>query len=223
LLDHFLAFLLLAIIPLRGLWRSRVRKPRAGRRIARYRNTIVVIALLLSILATDWLMAGRSMNDLGIGRPSTIFSLVGLGVAAALLTTLVVIIRRQGRSLADQAETEDADLLPQTRNEIRLFFVLAVMVGCGWEMLYRGYFLFYLEPAIGLSASIALASLAYGAAHGFETWQRFCGSIAAALVFTAGYALTANLWWLMLLHTGLALLPVLTGTVPAAKGEPTDS
>ena len=57
-----------------------------------------------------------------------------------------------------------------------------------------------------VAGAVAASSAAYGAAHGFKSWGRLGASVAAALAFTIGYAVTRNLWWLMLVHAGLALL-----------------
>ncbi len=35
-------------------------------------------------------------------------------------------------------------------------------------------------------------------------------SLISALVFTLAYAVSGSLWWLMILHTGLPLLPLLS-------------
>lgn len=67
----------------------------------------------------------------------------------------------------------------------------------------------YLHPITGLSGAVVIAALAYGAAHGFKTAKQFVASIVSALAFTVGYAMTSNLWWLMLLHIGLMLLGAL--------------
>ena len=101
-------------------------------------------------------------------------------------------------------------MFPETSGEMRLFLLVSLAVGCGWEILYRGFLLLYLQPTTGLGGAVIIAAFAYGAAHGFKSPKQFAASIMSALAFTIGYAVTSNLWWLMLLHTGLMLLGALS-------------
>ncbi len=161
---------------------------------------------LLFILMADWAAAGRAATALGLGAPTATPALIGLGVAAALLAVVGLGMRRKSTSTRADVEQARRELLPETSREVRLFLLLTAAVGFGWEVLYRGFLLFYLQPRIGLAGAVVAAALAYGAAHGFKSRGQFAGSIAAALAFTIGYAATWNLWWLILLHTGLPLL-----------------
>jgi membrane protease YdiL (CAAX protease family) len=99
-----------------------------------------------------------------------------------------------------------AALLPQTGAEFCPFLVMSVVLGAGWELLYRGYLLWWLEPRVGMAGAILVAAAAYGVGHGFTNIRQFAGSLLAALVFTVAYAATQSLWWLMLIHVGLPLL-----------------
>ena len=90
-----------------------------------------------------------------------------------------------------------------------MFALLAFAAGFGWEVLYRGFLLFYLQPYVGLAGAVFVSAIVYGAAHEFRSWSQSAASIAAAFSFTIGYALTDNLWWLILLHTGLPLVGIM--------------
>jgi membrane protease YdiL (CAAX protease family) len=70
----------------------------------------------------------------------------------------------------------------------------------GWEILYRGFLLWFLSPYIGIAGAICLASFAYGLARGYQGRRQLVGSIASAFAFTVAFAITRSLWWLMLLH-----------------------
>lgn len=213
MLDHLLAFLLLAVVPARALWRSRPNAVASEPKTIRYLTTIGIVAGLLSILTADWLVAGRAVKALGLDPPTTTPALVGLCLAAMLLFVLRLVISRKSAATRADVEKVRRELMPETPVERRLFLLLSLAVGFGWETLYRGFLLYYLQPHVGLWAAVAVAALAYGTAHGFKSPGQFAGSIAAALAFTIGYAATWNLWWLVLLHTGLPLLSLSTRTV----------
>lgn len=205
MLDHLLAVLLLLAVPVRGLWRSRVIQTSPEPKINRYVATIGMVGVLLSLLIVDWVISGRLATSLGLGAPTSTRALAGLGITSVLIV-LALVVRPKSSSGRKGMEQARRELLPETSNEVRLFLLLAVAVGFGWEVLYRGFLLFYLQPHIGLAGAVIVAALAYGLAHGFKGWGQFAGSIVAALAFTIGYAETGNLWWLILLHTALPLL-----------------
>jgi membrane protease YdiL (CAAX protease family) len=78
-----------------------------------------------------------------------------------------------------------------------------------------------LDIALAVAGAILVVATAYGLAHGLKSMPVLLGSLASALAFTIGYALTHNLWWLILLHTGLPLIGALSnmrgGAEPLAR------
>lgn len=161
---------------------------------------------MLILFAANWRMSGRAAAALGLGAPTTTPAVVGPAVAAALLAMMGAMVRRRSSAVGGDVEQTRRDLLPEPPGKSRLFLLLSVAVGFGWKVLNRSSLLFYLEPRIDLAAGVIAAAVAYGVADGFEGWGRLAASIAAALAVTIGYAATSNLWWLILLHTVLALL-----------------
>lgn len=211
MLDHLLAVLLLLVVPARALWRSRSGRISTGSKTARYLTVIGMVGGMLTLLATDWLMTGRSIHALGLGIPTSMPALIGLGLAVVLLAILGLSRRDPSTTLRPDVEAVRRELFPDTPGEMRLFLLVTLAAGAGWEILYRGFLLFYLPSTTGLSGAVIISAGAYGAAHGFKTAKHFVASIVSALAFTIGYAVTANLWWLMLLHIGLMLLGALAG------------
>ena len=206
MLDHLLAILLLLVIPIRALWRSRPGRTASGTKITRYITTIGMVAGLLALLAISWLMTGRSAQTLGLNAPTSTPSLIGLGVAVTIFIALFLSKNKKPKpSQKEEIEAARRDLFPETPNELKMFLLLSLAVGGGWEILYRGFLLYYLPSTTGLLGAIIIASFAYGAAHGFKTSKQFVGSIVSALVFTIAYVATSNLWWLMLIHIGVML------------------
>lgn len=216
MLDHVLAVLLLLILPARALWRSLTPRPESSK-AGRYRATIMTVVGLLVLLTADWLLAARSVTALGLTVPTTMPALIGVGIAVTIILVLGVAMRRTGASGGDDAARARREMLPDNAVELRLFVLFAVAVGFGWEVLYRGFLLFYLASYVDLPPAVVAAAVAYGAAHGFRSWSLFAGSIASAFAFTIGYALTQNLWWLILLHVALPLTGLLVCQSQSAK------
>lgn len=219
LLDFILAFVLLVAIPARALWRSWTTRSNQASNTTRYRTTIGLVSGLLALLALDWLLAKRPTEALGLGVPANKPALVGLTITIMLLTTFGVILRLGSSATSVDAQHLRRELRPENPEEIRLFLLLALAVGFGWEVLYRGFLLFYLPSQIGLAAAVVASAVAYGAAHGFDGPKQFVGSIVAAFAFTLGYVLTQNLWWLMLLHAGLPLIGLLAARSDVRNGD----
>lgn len=218
MLDYILVAILVVVLPARALWRSRKSHRPQETKATRYATTIGLVVGLLSLLAVNWVVSGRNLAMLGLGPPVTLAALTGLALAMALLVFMSLLVRRKAATASPDAERLRREQLPDTPTEIRLFVVMAFSAGIGWEILYRGFLLFYLEPVIGAPAAVAVAAAAYGAAHGFKDWRQFMASMIAALAFVVGYMLTQSLWWLMLLHTGLPLLALLSrSSAPSAS------
>ena len=159
MLDHILAFLLLVVIPARALWRSRTTRSNQASKTRRYLTTIGLAGGLLVFLTFDWHLAGRSVEALGLSVPATVPALIGLAITFVLLATLGVLVRRKSSAANAEAEHLRREMLPETVKEFRLFLLFALAVGFGWEVLYRGFLLFYLPPHIGLAAAVVASAI----------------------------------------------------------------
>lgn len=208
--DLVLAALLLIVFPAWQVWRSLTARDRPGvPRLRGYLRTSAIIAGLLAWLAMVWISQDRSLAALGLDIPLSATGLTCLAIAAALIAVLYV----WTMAMKPRPEwlTLGAGIMPGTPRESAVFTVMTVLIGCGWELLYRGFLLWALSPAVGMPLAIAAAATAYGLAHGYKSPGQLIGSIAAALLFCIAYALTDSLWWLMLIHTALPL------TMPLAR------
>lgn len=208
MLDILLTVGLAVFVPAYELWSSLRRKPAAKappRRLRTYLGAIVRAALLMSALAAMWIPADRSWNELGLALP--LAGKVGLGLAATLLISAALYLAFAKPSKG-ATPPEVAAMMPSSRKELAGFLGMILVIGPSWEILFRGYLLWSLTPWLGTWPAVAVASLAYGAAHGYRNRGQFIGSLVAALAFTTGYALTGSLWWLILVHTGLPILAV---------------
>lgn len=203
-----LGLLLVAVLPWRALRNSHSGKiPRSLTR--RYLATIGEISGLLLGLGVVAYLHGLGAADLGLAWPPPPAGQVGLVIAALLILGLagsVLLLKPKRQSAREQ---EAIKQLPRGRDETLAFLAFTPFAGIGWELLYRGFLLWWLTPLIGIAAAVVIASLAYGLAHGWKSRADGLGSILSAFLFTIGYAVTGSLWWLIAVHTAAPLIGLL--------------
>lgn len=222
-MDALLATCLVGLVPAYMLWRSRSRgsTPPKGPLVSLWR-TLGLAAGLTALLAASWLRNGRRLSDLGLVYPLSPAAEIGLGIAVVVLSGFAIAIVLQLRSKKTKAEdmAKALEHLPRTKGEAARFIPLIVLISAAWELLYRGFLLWFLTPRIGLAGAIAMAATVYALAHGYKGVRSFAASLVSALLFTVGYAVTRSLWWLILLHAGLPVLVSLASLCRRASGPP---
>lgn len=162
---------------------------------------------VLATLGVVMWLQHHAFADLDLALPRAPRALVGLTIAAVVMVAVHVIGQWMERRMSpekraeQQAQLRDLPIMmPTTPLETMACCVTLIGMSAIWEILFRGYLLLVLTPVIGLPAAVVLAAVSYGAGHGYKNPRQFFGSIAAAFAFTIGYALTGNLWWLIILH-----------------------
>ena len=228
MLDILLTAILVVALPAYMLWRSiRSRGRQPEPRMSKYVRSMAIAAPLTVIVIAEWSYRGRSFAGLGLGAPVSATALLGLCLAACILVIMAVGMTNRLRNSKSNGEDDPSrEIMPETREEYVVFVLFSLVVGCSWEVLYRGYLLWMLTPHVGLIAAVVVAAGAYGIGHGFRTAKMFAASMISALIFTTAFALTQSLWWLMLVHCGLPLIGAaalgltrLAGASPAEEVE----
>jgi membrane protease YdiL (CAAX protease family) len=209
MLDFLLASLLLFGMPIYAVLRSYSTPHAPIDRRKRYRKSTAIVAIFLMILCIDWLSSSRGFTQLGLAPPTTYSAIAGLVAMCVVIALFLALIRKSNVQRAAQGDDEADAILPESRDDLRPFVIFVIVVGFGWEVLYRGFLLFWLSPIIGLVPAVAASSISYGLSHGCNTITRTMGSLASALLFTTGYAATRSLWWLIILHIALPLVTTL--------------
>lgn len=205
-----LGLLLVVALPWRALSNSRSDKPQRGR-TRRYLETTAEIAVLLAGLWLIFFLHGIGPAALGLAWPPPLAGQVGLVIAAVLVVGLVGAVLFVKPKRASTREQDAIAELPQSRDERLAYLAFGVSAGFGWEILYRGFLLWWLTPLIGIVGAVVIASFAYGLAHGWKNRVDGIGSILSAFLFTIGYAVTGSLWWLIAVHSALPLIGLLAG------------
>jgi len=205
-----LGLLLVVALPLRALWNSRSGKsPRT--RTRRYLATIAEISALLTGLLLVVHLNGIGPAALGLAWPPPPAGQAGLVVAAVLTIGFLGAVLYAKPKSGSAREAAAIAELPKSRDEMLAYLAFTPFAGFGWEILYRGFLLWWLTPLVGLVGAVVIASFAYGLAHGWKNRTQGLGSILSAFLFTIGYAITGSLWWLIAVHSALPLIGLLAG------------
>ena len=208
-LDWLLLAALLLGLPTSALWRS-FRPPARPRTLAvRYGRSMLSGAALAALLLWIWRTERRPWASLGLEWPISTLGLVAIvaaGILLGLLVTSVMLSKTEGK-----VGEEQAAMLPSDGRELALYLLMALTLGLSWELLYRGYALWALEPVLGTAGAVGLGAIAYGLAHGGYRPREWIGPTVMALLFAAAYAATRSLWWLILIHIALPLIGLLAG------------
>lgn len=224
MIEYILAILLICVMPARALYKNMRGKHDETSRLKTYIRSSAIIAGFLVLLCYAWLRAARAPTLLGLDIPLSERGMVGLVIAALLLVMLTVVRtiakrKRQGSSDEEaKKRLAKSELLPRTGRELAVFLVFAILAGCGWELLYRGFLMWFLASHIGTIGAVCLSALTYGAAHGYKNRAQLLASIASAFAFTIAFVLTSSLWWLMLLHTAAGVAGGFASCRLASKG-----
>jgi membrane protease YdiL (CAAX protease family) len=207
--DLLFTLYLLVVFPCQRLWQSRhpaARKPPRPPLQSYWRQARFALVLLAALVLV-MLLQKHTAHELGLGLPNSVTALWGMLAACVVLLALHLAGKRMERNMTpahrarQEAQLRDLPFaMPGTPFETAVYLATTVFMTAMWEVLFRGYLLLVLPPVSGLPLAVALAAVAYGAAHGYKNPQQFLGSIAASFAFTIGYALTGSLWWLIVLH-----------------------
>ena len=168
-------------------------------------RTLVVAYGLALLGAAIWFVSGRSLALLGLEWPLSGASVLLLLASAVLIVFAVVWVRLVKPSAAQDLAVSKA--LPGSLGKTLLYVVTMLSLGAIWEVLYRGYLIWALGQFTGLWPAVIIAAVSYGLAHGIKSKKQVVTSLISALVFSGAYALSHSLWWLILVHCALPLLP----------------
>ncbi|SFG28019.1 CAAX protease self-immunity [Novosphingobium sp. CF614] len=210
-----LGLILLFLVPGEALWRTLRKKP-VRPRTTRYRLTIArALALLLGLVVVSH-AEHVTAAALGIGTHLESGGYIGLVISLCLVGGLTLSTMLAKPKIQGGDRRQAADIFPENFQELTLFLVMTPLIGFAWELLYRGYLLWWLTPLVGLPIAIFCSGLAYGLAHGWKNFRESFPSIVAAFLFAIGYALTSSLWWLIIIHIALPIIGYLAARRIAA-------
>jgi CAAX protease family protein len=162
-----------------------------------------------------WIWAGRPFAQLGLDWPIGMRGLAGF-LAVALVIVAASLQLSSARTLTGEklekalVKVKRIKIMARTERELSLFMLVAVNAGVWEELVYRGFLIWFLTPLLGVVGAVVLSAAIFGVGHIYQGWRGVLTTGLVGLVFATLYALTASLWWLMVVH---ALIDIYGGLV----------
>ncbi|NNM07320.1 MAG: CPBP family intramembrane metalloprotease [Gemmatimonadetes bacterium] len=146
-------------------------------------------------------MGLRSMEWVSLG----LWVLALTAAAMGLLGFFLLVRRATGSSESPLLR----ELLPKTRGEKGVFFILSLAAGVGEELAYRGFLIPALTAVFGWSWGAAiLSSVLFGLLHGYQGWLGIVRTATLGFVLAASFILSGVLWPAIIAH---AILDMIAG------------
>ena len=215
--DHALAATLVVLIPagVRSVSRlaRRIESGDARARIRFYGWGIAEQWTLTLLLGMLWHWTGRPFAALGIVAPAG----TAAWITVALCVTTAIVLAAQIRAVLQsgearasvRAQLERAPGLriinPASAAEMRAFAAVGVTAGICEELLYRGFFLWYLSALLPRVWAIVAAVAIFGIGHAYQGARGVLLTAMAGGIAMAVYVWTGSLIAPMVMHATLDL------------------
>jgi membrane protease YdiL (CAAX protease family) len=216
ILDHVLAAILTAVLPVYAIWEFRdiMAKVKSGDPIARLRGYVLTIVVewgLVAAIFAVWILGGRTFSSLGFGIETGLRFWTGAGLALLGIAFFIV----QTRSAISSPENLNTVrgqfgnlryMLPSDKREWNLFKAVSVTAGICEEIMYRGFFMIYLQSLTGTWAAVIVSSIIFGLGHAYQGPMGIVKTGIAGLIMAGLYVLTGSLWVPIVLHAAIDLV-----------------
>ena len=113
----------------------------------------------------------------------------------------------------------DAGMLQDKWLQVRIAVAASLTAGFCEEVLYRGFFLWYLMTWIPTSVAVGISAVIFGVAHLYQGLGGVIKAVVAGAVFGAAYLLTGSLWVPILLHATVDVTSLLTTSIALEDGK----
>ena len=211
--DHVLAALL-ALLSLVLIFQKPPQAPDVRRPF--YIAGALTGAMIAALVLFIWWFGGRRIADLGLYDWWGDLS-VTLSAAAAWGLLLLLALTLNGRGLFRERlralYRRYEPYMPRTRGELAASWLTSTAAGCGEEIAYRGFLLWYGATLIGLPLSLIGTSLLFGIAHGYQS--RFGMVFATIMGLLVGilYMASGSLLLVMWVHSTYNMASFATGMI----------
>jgi membrane protease YdiL (CAAX protease family) len=196
-------------------WYAR-RSPSARTRSSRYWLIAVRGVMLSMVVLGAWWKANRPFSALGLDVPVGLPGRVGFLIDVVIVGYYLTRVQFSRRSPEQLAATRDRlrrlgsyDMLPQTSREFAIFPIAAVAGSTCEELLYRGFLIGALAPAMGTAGAVVASSLLFGLGHLYQGRIGVLRTTVIGFAFGVAFTLTHSLWWLLIAHISLNLSGIL--------------
>jgi membrane protease YdiL (CAAX protease family) len=209
--QHALALFLFVGVPIWDALETRALKTSTNprRKILSYQR---IVLILWGAAIVAWITLRSSVffiwPDVHLAAQQKIGVSFVWGFAAAFAggsLLQVVLVRRSAaaREKILRAFQRLAFILPVTPEERAWFALVSVTAGICEEILYRGFLIRYLSNGpwhAGLWIALAIASISFGLAHGYQGLSGIIGAAVVGAVMAVLFVASGSLWLPMALH-----------------------
>jgi uncharacterized protein len=209
--EHALAFFLFIGVPIWDALETRALKTSTNprRKVLSYQRILLVL-WFAAIVA--WFTLRSSIffiwPDVHLAAQQKIGASFVWGFAAAFAggsLLQVVLVRRSATAREKMLRPFKrlAFILPVTQEERAWFVFVSVTAGICEEILYRGFLIRYLSNGpwhAGLWIALAIASISFGLAHGYQGLSGIIGTAVLGAAMAMLFLASGSLWLPMALH-----------------------
>lgn len=204
--------------PLYSAWdmrRYRLREPRlssaqkSAERLFDYRKTILILWSATALVALLFFQGELSAGELYLLPRFGFFGtgLALLGCAALLYQARGYATREQLRAQTRGQLGHVEPIMPRSRRELRWFYGLSLTAGLCEEVLFRGFLVAALTPALGFWGAALVATLAFGYGHIYQGGLfGFLRTASVGAVLMTIVYLSGSIWPAVLLHAVIDLV-----------------
>ena len=209
LFDYVLLALAALVMPLLSALTGRQLAKKPGvPLIRRYWLTILRGWMVVALVVFAWIWAGRPVATLGLDWPIGFWGRIGfVAVALAALLFGAQLARLPGLASGNLDRWADRmealRITPRTKHELVVFILVAITAGVWEELLYRGFFIWFLLPLTGAIGAAAISSAVFGIGHIYQGRLGVLNTGLVGLIFAILYLFTRSLWWLMAAHAAV--------------------
>lgn len=195
-------------------------------RVPLYRKVILTQGLMTAAVIGLWGASGTPAARFGLAAPRSWAGAVA--VTAAILVFFgwsTIQMRNRAPDLRAKLRQRGGALLPESPRELRWFAAISLGSGIAEELLYRGFFFFYLRlelPSPNAVALVLITSAIFGGAHLYQGWRGIAATGIAGLLLGSLYALTGTVFVPMIVHSAGNLRAVPVFWPGAAPSPPLD-
>jgi membrane protease YdiL (CAAX protease family) len=209
--DHLFFILIAIVIPVLSLLRGQVNMEEIRLTVSDKKKFYLANAGVLWIGAIMvfvlWLLALRPLEEMGFRSPILdllVMSLTGLFVVAYVIETYTE-LSREGN---EDEILKSAAFLPQNKEELGYFMILAISAGICEEIVYRGFLVNYLMAVIddrilAFNVAVIFPAVIFGIVHMYQGIKSVLKIAIMSLLFSTIFIFSESLLIVVLLHAGV--------------------
>lgn len=210
-LDHAFVLLAALVYPIVSYfsYRKLLKRIDAGERVERkalYHSTMIGLWALFAMAVTVWAVSGRDWASLGVSFRVDGMFLASIGLLVAGLVYLVM-QRREVDAMDDDRLAELVEdvgdvgfVMPRNASELHRFYFVSLTAGVAEELVWRGFFIWYLSQFMPVWAAAIVTTVGFALAHAYQGWANVPKILLIGAVFAVLFLMSGSLWLPMIFH-----------------------